>query len=195
MKALPVLVFFLGWAGFPGAGAPPAAPPPPRLAGNGQSLAATMRLIQHDLSALGKVSFRMHVHDYEDGTDSADQYSTEFSKVAADARSCTIKYHRRRVLHGSVLDDDLTFSLRGVQSLTVWPWKQYAAEQHEKDKGDPDEKPTWSAQFDPPMFLVVAHRAGDREGGFEFADKRTANRVATALTHAIQLCGYNAGVR
>jgi hypothetical protein len=160
-------------------------PPPPKPAADGPSLAATMQFIQARMQERGKMNFAVYTHDNVDGKDYIDQYSGEPSNFVADPATCSISYHRDLRKNGTVLSDgNVSFSLREVQNLVVMPAEQdmkraYAALGH----------PTWDPRFDPPMFLVIARRAGNQNNGFYFADEEMANRVAKAIVHAVELCG------
>ena len=160
-------------------------PPPPQPAADGPSLAATMQFIQAKLQERGRLNFAVYTHDNVDGKDYIDQYSSEATNFVADPAACSISYHRNVKRNGAVLtDDNVSYSLHDVQDLTVMPAeqdfkKEYAAAGH----------PTWDARVDPPLFLVIARKAGSQGNGFYFPSEELANRVAKALVHAVELCG------
>ena len=160
-------------------------PPPPQPAADGPSLAVTMQFIQARLQERGRLNFAVYTHDNADGKDYIDQYSSEASNIVADPAACTISYHRNVKRNGAAFaDDNISFSLRDVQDLTVMPEEQdmkkvYAAAEH----------PTWDPRVDPPMFLVIARKADSQGNGFYFPSEEMANRVAKALVHAVELCG------
>jgi TonB family protein len=164
---------------------PIAVPPPPRPAADGPTLAATMQFIQSKLQERGRINFAVYTHDNADGKDYIDQYSSEAGNLFADPASCSISYHRNIKKNGVALaDDNISFSLRDVQDLTVMPEeqefkKEYATAGH----------PTWEARVDPPLFLVLAQRAGNQTNGFFFSSEEMANRIAKAMVHAVELCG------
>jgi hypothetical protein len=160
-------------------------PPPPKPAADGPSLAATMQFIQDKLLERGRLNFAVYSHDNADGKNYIDQYSSEASNIVADPAACSISYHRNVKRNGAVLtDDNVSYSLHDVQDLTVMPAEQdfkmeYAAAGH----------PTLDARIDPPMFLVIARKAGSPGNGFYFLSEEMANRIAKALVHAVELCG------
>ncbi|MGD0144829.1 MAG: hypothetical protein ABSC92_16885, partial [Rhizomicrobium sp.] len=50
--------------------------------------------------------------------------------------------------------------------------------------------PTWTTQVNPPVFVVSLYKTtGSPEFSFDFRDEDTANRVAKAFSHAVELCG------
>jgi hypothetical protein len=185
MKTLRVSVVVLGLMAFSAAVAQQPVPPPPKPAPDGPTLAATMQFIQDKLQERGRLNFAVYTHDNADGKDYIDQYSSEATNIVADPAACTISYHRNVKRNNAVLaDDNVSFSLHNVQDLTVMPAeqdfkKEYAAAGH----------PTWDARVDPPLFLVIARKAGSQGNGFYFPSEELANRVAKALVHAVELCG------
>ncbi len=163
------------------------------------SLADTMKFIQDQLNAVGNVHYAAHWHDYGDDTDGVTQYSFEQSSVIADPGSCWIKYHLKIVAGTGLNDRDNGFFLPDVQNLVVTTGEQYA-DKHYIASGYPNV----SAKVDPPVFWLVARRPEDMsrlsvwrragENAFVFTDEETANRVAKAMLHAVQLCGGGAKV-
>jgi hypothetical protein len=158
------------------------------------SLADTMKFLQDQLNAVGSVHYAEHWHDYVDDTDGVTQHSFEQSNVAADPASCWIKYHLKIVAGAGLNDRDNGFFLPDVQDLVVTTGEQYA-NRHYVASGYPNV----SAKVDPPVFWLVARRPDDMsrlslwrragENAFVFTDEDTANRVAKAMLHAVQLCG------
>lgn len=160
--------------------------PPPRPAENGPTLAATMQFIQDKLNDLGRVSFVEFFQDTNDGSTSTTTDTNEITNVFADPVQCRISYHRRTTEDGRLYKDvNSTFSLRDVQNITVMP--------HEKANNE------WNAQqgrpnlittsTNPPIAELSAHRPHGAEDYFYFIDADLADRVARALTHAVELCG------
>ena len=163
--------------------------PAPHAAGSTASLAETMQAIQNELNKVGKLNFTIHIQDKEEGNATV-QYSTEIGNVVADAASCTIRYHRKRSMRGEVVnDEDVSISLRDVLGLSMMTVEQHEKAVFEREKASADEQQTAHMQFDPPMFMVVARKAGDNEEGFAFIDEKMAGRVAKALGRGVELCG------
>ena len=90
------------------------------------SLEVTMKFIQDNLNAVGKVNYAAHWQDYVDDTDGIMQYSFEVSNVVANPANCWIKY-RLRIVAGTGLNDrDNGFFLPDVQDLAVTTGERYA---------------------------------------------------------------------
>ncbi len=169
-------------------------PPPPNPPADTASLAVTMKFIQDKLNAVGNVHYAAHWHDDVDDTDGVTTYNFEQSNVVADPANCWIKYHLRIVAGTGLNDRDNGFFLPDVQDLAVTTGEQYAHE-HYVASG----YPTISAKVDPPIFWLVTRRPGNNsqssvwrragEDAFVFTDEETANRVANAMHHAVELCG------
>jgi hypothetical protein len=159
--------------------------PPPRPAGSGPSLAVTMQFIQAKLSEQGKVNFAVYSHNNANGTDWTNLMSEENTNVAADPSTCRISYHWKATRDGAVtFDQDYWFSLRDVQKLEV-----RTGEQNQKKVDTDAGNPSLDTRVDPPFFALVARRPGNIENHFLFTDEDTANRVAKAMVHAVELCG------
>jgi hypothetical protein len=167
---------------------------PPNSPADTASLEVTMKSIQDNLNAVGNVHYAAHWHDYVDDTDGATQYSFEESNVVASPASCWIKYHLKFVAGTALNDRDNGIFLPDVQDLVVTTGEQYA-NKHYVASG----YPTVSAKVDPPIFWLVTRRPENNsqlsvwrkagEDAFIFTDEETANRVAKAMLHAIELCG------
>jgi len=167
--------------------------PPDPAAGTG-SLESTMKFIQDQLNAVGKVNYATHWHDYVDETDGVAQYSFEQSHVTADPASCWIRFHVKIVAGTALNDRDNGFFLPDVQDVVVTTGEQYA-NKHYIASG----YPSISAKVDPSIFWLVTQRPGNYsqasvwrragEDAFVFTDQETASRVAKAMRHAVELCG------
>jgi hypothetical protein len=160
--------------------------PPPMPAADGPSLVATMQFIEKKLNELGTVNFAAYLHDNADGTDSTDQVGIEYSNVVADPVACRIAYHRKAVDKSDAksMEENLSLNLRDVQDLVVMP-----GEQRLKKINTASGHTTLDARVDPPIFVLVARKVGNQENSFIFFDEEMANRVAKAITHAVELCG------
>jgi hypothetical protein len=189
MKSLRAIISVLVLTAFSAAIAQQPVEPPPKSAAGGSTLAATMQYIQKELNAVGKLSFVIHIFDQEEGN-STSKIIGEVSKVVADPASCTIHYHWWRSMHGDVVnDEDVSFCLRDVLGLSMLTNDEHEKLIFEMEKTSPDERQTLHMQFDPQVYLVIMRIAGDYEEGFIFADKKQAERVAKAMSHAVELCG------
>jgi hypothetical protein len=158
-----------------------------------RSLAETMQSIQKELNAVGKLDFVVYVHDLEEG-DNTVKYSFELSGVLADPSSCTIKFHYKMWMRGEMIDDeDQAVGLKEVLGLSMLPSLQHDKLVFEREKGSPDEPQIRVQRFEPGLFMVAMRTAGDDEEAFSFVDEKAANRVATAMSRAVKLCGGKNG--
>jgi hypothetical protein len=164
-------------------------PAPPKPATGGPTLAATMQLIQKEMNTVGRLSFVVHLYDQVEGN-GASKYIEERSKVVADPVTCTIRYHWWKSIHGDVVnDEDVSFSFRDVLSIAMMSIDQAEKKQYEQEKAYPEEKQTLHMEFVPQMYVVIMRNAEDDVEGFGFIDKKQAERVAKAMSHAVELCG------
>ena len=182
------VVFSLGGREQPATpAAPPAAvPPPPPGAVNGPSLDATMQFIQKMLREPDRVSYTVYTHDNVLITDTANRRYVETGNVIADPATCRISYHRKATVDDkAAADADDRFSLRDVEDLSVMTGEQYLM----KLQGATADPPREEYRFDPPIFYLVVRAARYNAAWFVFTDEATANRVAKAMVHAVELCG------
>jgi hypothetical protein len=166
-----------------------AIPPPPKPADSGPSLAATMQFIQEKLSEQGRVNFAVYTHDNADNTDRVDKYSVENTNVKADPAECSIQFHINSTFNGSLIEDRST----GHKFQDIAEIEIRTGEQHQNQIEAESGHPTRETKVNPRIFVLVGHRRGVGKGGFYFTylftDEDTANRVAKAMTHAVELCG------
>ena len=161
------------------------APAAPKAADSGPSLAVTMQFIQEGLSQLGQVNYAAYNYDNADGTRWTTQFSTVDTNVVADAAACRISYHEKRTKDGSVTSDtDYWFSLHEVKDVIVEPREKLL-----KKVNTANGHPSWDAKIGPPITMLLARKAENTEWYFYFLDEDQANRVAKAMTHAVELCG------
>jgi len=159
--------------------------PAPKPADSGPSLAVTMQFIQEGLSQLGQVNYAAYNYDNADGTRWTTQFSTVDTNVVADAAACRISYHEKRTKDGSVTSDtDYWFSLHEVKDVIVEPREKLL-----KKVNTANGHPSWDAKIGPPITMLLARKAENTEWYFYFLDEDQANRVAKAMTHAVELCG------
>lgn len=158
--------------------------PPPRPADNGPSLAVTMQFIQEKLSHLGKINYAGYVHDNVSGNDWTVQRGWDIGYIEIHPESCVMKWHSRVRENGLlVVEGDQDISFGDVVDVVVMP-----VEQSWKEKDVKAGFPTRSYKADPPTFVVWA-RGKVGFSGFVFSDEDTANRIAKAMVHAVELCG------
>ena len=189
VKTLRAIFFVFGLMAISPAYAQQPVTPPTQPVVAGPTLAATMQLIQKEMNAVGRLSFVVHIFDQVEGNGTS-KYIEELSNVVADPATCTIRYHWWRSMHGDVInDEDVTFSLRDVLSLSMMNNYQAEKKQFEEDKAYPEEKQTYHLEFVPQVYLVIMRKPEDNVEALMFIDKKQAERVAKAMGHAVELCG------
>ena len=167
-------------------GAQQAVPPPPKPADNGPTLAATMQFIQDKLNDLGKVSFVMFLQNTTDGSTRSHTMIYEVSNVSADQNQCHIFFHEKVTSDGSTLfDGNYGLALRDVQDIVIKPYTQYLTDGN-ASAGAPNFIVT---SVNPNLTALQARLPHGGQQFFPFIDADLADRVAKALTHAIELCG------
>jgi hypothetical protein len=163
-----------------------AVPPPPQPAGSGPSLAATMQFIQNKMNEQGKINYALYTHDNASGEDwPVYQISIEVTNVIADPATCRITWHKVTANGGKVgIDKDYSLDLRNVLTFEVRT-SMHEAKMEDTANGHP----ALDKRQDPPYFAVTARLRGNTETPLFFTAEDTANRVAKAMVHAVELCG------
>ena len=162
-----------------------AVPPPPRPADSGPTLEATLTFIQQKINGVGKLNFANYVHDNSNGSDWIVRKTFEISNFRANAATCRIDFHSTVANNGQVTGDgDYWFSLRDAEDVVILP-----VEQAWKEIDSKDGNTTWSYKSDPAVSVLRVRRKGGIANEFDFTDQEMADRVAKAVTHAIELCG------
>jgi hypothetical protein len=161
-------------------------PLPPKPADNGPSLAVTMQFIQDKLNQQGKISYTLHAHDNASGNDwPVYQISIEAANVIANPATCRITWHKVASVDGKVgIDRDDLLDLRNVMTFEVRT-STYEAKMEDIANGNPN----IDKRQDPPYFAVTAKLRDNTAKPLFFTAEDTANRVAKALVHAVELCG------
>ena len=164
-------------------------PPPPKPAPDGPSLEATMRFIQDKIEDEGDLNWTQ-TFKFKDIV--SIHHSEKISNLRASSTDCRLDCVRRQTLRSStgneaVEDDDFHIFLKDVLKIIV--------EKYENSQ----------MTIDPTIWLIQVQRLPtadkkarfERQGyvskyytdNFKFRDEETANRVAKALVHAVELCG------
>jgi hypothetical protein len=160
--------------------------PPPKPADSGPSLAATMQFLQDKLNDIGKVSIVMFNHNTTTGEDFTTTFTSEFTNATADPSQCRIAYHGKSTLNGATVSDgDAGVPLRDVQDVVIEPYVQYQNEVNAAG-GLPN---VIASSTNPPLTALLVRRPHGVYNFFPFTDPQLADRVAKAMTHAIELCG------
>jgi hypothetical protein len=160
--------------------------PPPKPADSGPSLAVTTKFLQDKLGDIGKITYVSFMQNTNDGSTFSNTITNEVSNVVADPSQCRIFYHWKTIRDGATVSDfDAWFSLRDVQDVTVKPYLQYQNEVN-ASAGIPNIVAT---SLNPPLTALLVRRPHNVSNLFPFTDADLADRVAKALTHAVELCG------
>jgi hypothetical protein len=161
-------------------------PPPPKPADNGPSLEVTMKFIQDKVTDEDKLDYTASVSDSSSsGGEWNNQFKVDISNFVADAKACRISFHWRTEVNGKVSDDnDYNLNLKDVRDMIV-----LTQEQNLKQIDTHNGHPAWNSQIRPNLFTLVVRRPKGLENAFLFSEEEMAKRVATAMTHAVELCG------
>lgn len=159
--------------------------PPPKPADNGPSLEKTMQFIQEN-AAEGKLNYTAIVTDAsQQGVEWRNKFTVETSNLAADPAACRVTYHWRAEENGRLIDDaDYTLMLKDVKEILVLP-----QDQNQNQVDSRNSHLDWNSRITPPLFTLIAKRPKGVVNVFLFSDEEMANRVAKAITHAVELCG------
>ena len=160
-------------------------PPKPAGVGNGPSLADTMKFIEERLNSTGPVSFINYTHNNITGTDGTSKLTYEMTNVRAGAEGCRIDYHIRLTVNEKVGSDrDVSFSLKDAHEVMMTTEDQSLKEANSK-RGNPET----AFRTDPPVFSIFVKGKNAGLASFKLYDGSLANRITTALLHAVELCG------
>jgi hypothetical protein len=161
-------------------------PPPPKPTDDGPGLEVTLKFIQDKVTDEGKLSYVASVSDSSSpGTEWSNQFSVRITDFVGDTSACRISFHWRAEVNGQVFEDsDNTLNLKDVRDFILLP-----QEQNQKRIDTRNGHPAWDSQIKPGLFTIVTRRPKGLENAFLFSEEDMAKRVATALKHAIELCG------
>jgi hypothetical protein len=167
-------------------------PPPPKQNGDQTSLETNLTFIEDTMNSIGKVSYVTYLHDDKTGGNWKSGVDTfEISGVRTSADNCRIDYHLLRTIGGKVIlgppssETDHSFSLNEVQEVVVTPLAR-DMEARNAAGGHPEHR----VRVDPLVFVMDARpSSGKSSYRLWFYDENTANRVAKALTGAVEICG------
>jgi hypothetical protein len=165
-------------------------PPSPGPTDSGPSLAVTMQFIQEKLNDVGKVSCVMYYQSADGRTsDTQKDMCGEITNVAADSMQCKI----------SVGGSGPGLSLREVQDVVPMPMMQYMAQYVHVSMdhfipGVADPIELHPVSVIPSITMLVLRGPHNKElWSYNFTDANMADRVAKAMTHAVELCGGGNG--
>ena len=157
---------------------------PPKPKSDGPSLEETMKFLEERLGTLGVINFISEVHDKVTNEDAVLKFKIELSEVKADFKDCQIKYHIRVTRQNEkIIDLDASLGLKFVQEIAVKPGGQYLTEQNARDS-----HPEKSSRTEPNVFVIQPFfKTGNQT--FVAYEEALANRIAKAMSHAVELCG------
>jgi hypothetical protein len=167
--------------------------PPPPKPDTGPSLEVTMKFIVDKLNDIGEVSSTAPFQKSDDGSTGNGALSFEVSKVIAYPSQCRVSYHRNsNFIPGSFafhdppgLNTDDGFGFREVEDIVVLPLEKYLNESWARSGNNS----AVILSTSPAIFALVVRRPHGAENMFAFYDATLADRVAKAMTHAVELCG------
>jgi len=149
------------------------------------SLKETMKEIQDELNSVGLVNYLLKFHNNATGEDKPVLSKLEISQVSADPRSCFLIYEQRTYQNTAHHDTGYVVALKSVKKVDVIP-----IEQEVKNTGVLIDHPEFSVQSTPPVFVVESIKAGTNDrNAFLFLSEERANKMARALSRAVELCG------
>lgn len=159
--------------------------PTARKGSKGPSLETTLHFIRDKLLAMGAVNY-IEKKSFATGEKDTQQVTVQFMDVTPNSADCVINYKVKYLFHslGTVSPGpqvvQSVLHLNKVEKIVVITQNKLAEETNAK-AGWPGE----ISEIDPPIFAVDA---GDG-WAFPFYDQDMANRVARAISHAVELCG------
>jgi hypothetical protein len=166
--------------------APPPQPPDAAPASSGPSLEVTLQFIADKINENGTINYVAFGQSTTDGSTFSKKFSKTFSQARPDAAQCTVSYHFKEIIDGQKMSDlDAGVPLREVQDVVVMPLEQ-AITQSWAAGGHPE---MVVISVSPPFTVVKVRRLHGGDSNIEFADASFADRVAKAITHAVELCG------
>ena len=151
----------------------------------GPSLEVTMKFIQDKMNSTGAVNLVLYGHDGVSGNDWSNQFSFEVSGATVNVPACVVSFHFKSTKNAqSYIDQDAGIPLKLIENIIVMPIEQAFKEADTKG-GNPQK----SSRADPATFVLRAFRTGGAINDVYFQDQELANRVATAMVHAVEICG------
>jgi hypothetical protein len=158
---------------------------PPQRPGSGPTIEDTLTFIQDKMTA-GPVIWNQTTRDPVAGTSSATaKRSFEVSGVIADPHACRLEY-RWKLMEGDKVTRSGTarLSLKRVDKIEVMTMadlqQRYTAR---------SSHPELVVEVQPEIAVLLITRADQVTFEFPFYDRDTAERLAKAMLHAVELCG------
>jgi len=144
---------------------------------------ATFHSLQETLAAVGAIDHTFHYRDDKTGAHWTANFGMRFYNVQADASACRLDYDSQHILNGHPDPSQhmwILFHLPWRVSVTS---AELAAKEEDARAG----RPQWTAEVDPPTFLVMLQGPG--HAALPFKSEAQAQRAAELLSSALELCG------
>jgi hypothetical protein len=164
-----------------------AVPPPPRPPEDdtGPSLEASLKFIQEKVSDEGRFNFVVYLHDTQSNEEWSNRNTAEISAVTPDAANCRLTLHWKTSVNGkTAADGDYLVDLKTVSNIQI-----FIPEQELKRVDTGAAHVTREYHVEPTFSVLVLNRARNQRNTFFFHEEASANRVAKAVVHAVELCG------
>jgi hypothetical protein len=174
---------------------------------NGPSLEVTTKFIQDKLAEQGILHFILYMHNNQSGHDDSAQRSYEVASLNFDSANCKFESHYKIIITDGWTTGMRVLSFQSIKQVQVIPagdwWTQELT-----DEGYPMK----TVRVEPPLFMLSLGKPHNEPGTtcktndqpvacpdptwtdrlsmtWSFHDEDTANRVAKAVVHAIEICG------
>lgn len=152
----------------------------------GVSLAATLQFIQGKMNENSTTNYILFFNDASAGSTLQNRFSQEMTGVRVAPTSCSIFYHAKASRDGAVVvERDTRIPFAKLVDVVVEPAPQESSEENARAG-----HPNWiGTSSNPAVTTLLARRPDNVSNTMFFTDANVADRVAKAMTHAIELCG------
>jgi hypothetical protein len=150
------------------------------------TLAETVGFIREKLSSDGKAGFVAAMRDTVHSTNTSNIIAASVTGVIQNPKGCGLRYRWVVNRDGHTLTDEIVnLSFKGILKIEVMPVTDLLnrinpSEGHPELEAIGSKPATWA--------LVVTH-ANSQRNVIYLEDENLADRIATAMTHAAELCG------
>ena len=152
------------------------------LAQNNPSLGDTLSFIR-DTIGRSAASYNVQTTDSATNQTWTHQALVRSSDAAADPAACTIKFRWHTQIGDKSTDADQQFSLTSAKGVRVISMEDDLARLN-ADAGHP----TWTTKVAPEVWVVLVQNSNGDFNTIDSLSRATADRLATSLLHAAQLC-------
>jgi hypothetical protein len=148
------------------------------------SLEPVLSSIEERLGKQGPLSFDLYVHDADTKQDWTEKRKVEVSHAQIDRVSCGFKMHWNAMVNDNAAQDvDVTVPIAQIEGIQVM-----TLEQNVKVVDAKEGHAARSYRTDPPVYSLMLYRS-NASNVFNFYDPDAADRAATLMAQAVQLCG------